>query len=308
MLIRRIVGPARALALSQRQIVAGNIMYRSFSHSIRLYQKDETQGSIFGEVTKKVEPKDSSLSMFSTRESEETEQSEIDKQKADVEAASKRSNKSFLSDPAVIEAIGQKPIVAKDYLLSPLKKRLYEEALRTGGYSKDKVIELDGKKYKLSLTKEELEVLEPSVYISSYRLKYSPKKATLFTRMLRRLNVQDAITQCHFSSKKISRDVADMLTRGVEDAKKLGLDPERLRIAQIWVGKERYYKRIDPKGRGRAGIIRMRYVHVKAILKRAEDLTKKKLQTIHKRAARKVYLPLASKTIGDYPRAQSYRW
>ena len=62
--------------------------------------------------------------------------------------------------------------------------------MATAGYSPNQLIELDGKKYKLNLGKEELQVLEPSVFLQSYRIKSSTKKTYVFLRMLRGLELK----------------------------------------------------------------------------------------------------------------------
>lgn len=151
-----------------------------------------------------------------------------------------------------------------------------------GFYKKDSIVTLANEngqklKYKLNLSREEMEALEPSVYVKSYRIKSSMKKATQLLRLLGGLDAKVALSQCHFSDKKIARDVAEVLTRGIEDAKKLGLDPDNLYIAQIWTGSDGYWqKRIDIKARGRNGVITHPYVHVRCILK-TKDVTQRRI-------------------------------
>ena len=58
------------------------------------------------------------------------------------------------------------------------------------------------------------------------------------------------------------------MKRGLEQAKQLELNEDELYIDRIWVGSDgKWRKRLDPKGRGRMGIIAHRYVHLKCILK-----------------------------------------
>lgn len=232
-----------------------------------LKKEEPTSGSIFGGLTQKT-----GLNRLDTM----VESSGPDGAPAENAAAVDYTKVDFSKDADVIAHNYPTPKRAPQILLSDLKQRLYDKAMSTeGGYSKNKAIELDGKRYILDLTKKEMELLEPSVYLRSYRIKSTPKKGTVFTRLLRNMELKKAITQCHFSSKKISRDVEDVLTRGMEEAKRLELNPDELYINQIWVGKEPFIqKRIHFKGRGRMGIIEHKYIHVRVILKTKESREK----------------------------------
>lgn len=216
----------------------------------------------------------------------------------------------FSKDEDVIAYNYPIPKRAPQILLSDLKQRLYDKAMSSpGGYSKDKAIELDGKRYIFSLTKQEMELLEPSVYLRSYRIKSTPKKGTVFTRLLRNMELKKAITQCHFSPKKISRDVEDMLIRGMEEAKRLELNPDDLYINQIWVGKEPYIqKRVHFKGRGRMGIIEHKYIHVRVILKTKESREKFEQAKKDRIQNRKVWEQHHNAPIHVYRGSNQYQW
>ncbi|CAB4253893.1 similar to Saccharomyces cerevisiae YNL177C MRPL22 Mitochondrial ribosomal protein of the large subunit [Maudiozyma barnettii] len=174
----------------------------------------------------------------------------------------------------------QKP--STEILLSPLKRQLYEIACKQNGgfYKPGTIVTLPSSKesYKLQLTKKEIEVLEPSLYLKSYRIKSSMKKATIFLRLLREMDLKKAITQCQFGDKAVSQEVSELLLRGLEDAKTMNLDPNDLYIAQIWCGSDgNWWKRIDIKGRGRHGIFTHRYIHIRCILK-SKSVTKGRLE------------------------------
>lgn len=202
---------------------------------ILLQDQQQQRGSLFGEVTQQTDRPDSMLNQIAARA---TEEQQVEEKKDDDKTSNlPSSDKELKNDPEVLEYTDPKPQTAAEQLLSPLKKQLYELSLQQGGYDPERVLNLDGKKYKLHLTKEELAGLEPSVYLKSYRIKSSPKKATPFLRMLREMKLKDAVTQCHFSPKGIARDVGEMLTRGIKEAEKLGLNPDELYLSQIWVGK-----------------------------------------------------------------------
>lgn len=203
--------------------------------------------------------------------------------------------------------------LAHQTLLSPLKRKLYVRncELNGGFYKKDTVITLPGskEKYRLKLNREEIDVLEPSVYVKSYRIKSSMKKTTQLLRLLNGLDIKKALTQCHFSSKKIARDVADLLTRGIEDSQKLGLNENDMYIAQIWTGSDGWWTpRMEYKGRGRVGVIRHRYVHVRCILK-TKSVTKRRLEyeSQLKQQRRKPWIQLADKPVRGFP-GGAYKW
>lgn len=238
-----------------------------------------SNGSLFGSITEATEAQNEDPNRISNRltaASSVAESQESDPKKT-VTVQNDKLLQSFIqrSQPAAS---------APQLLLSPLKRRIYEENCKMNGgfYKKDSVVTLtgeDGKKlkYKLNLSREEMEALEPSIYVKSYRIKSSMKKTTQLLRLLGGLDAKVALTQCHFSNKKVARDVAEVLTRGMADAEKLGLKADNLYIAQIWTGSDGYWqKRIDIKARGRNGVITHPYVHVRCILK-TKDVTQRRL-------------------------------
>ncbi|KAL3232424.1 Large ribosomal subunit protein uL22m [Nakaseomyces bracarensis] len=207
----------------------------------------------------------------------------------------------------------QKEALAPELLLSPLKRQVYELNCKANGgfYKKDTVVTIPEtkEKFQLKLTKQELEALEPSVYLRSYRLKYSTKKAIHLLRMLSGLDVKKAITQCHFSDKKIARDIAELLQKGIKDGERLGLNADDLYISQIWSGNDGWLKkRIEYKGRGRIGIIRHRSIHVRCILK-THSVTKKRLEYEKqlKEKMKKPWVQLADRPVRGVP-GSSYKW
>lgn len=282
---------------------------RSFHQGRALYQTKEkaSTGSLFGEITKPTDRPDSVLNQISARVPENEGKKEGDESAPD--AVEQTTDKDFKNDPEVLEYTEPKAETAPEMLLSPLKQQLYELSMQQGGYDPKKILTLDGKKYKLQLSKEELACLEPSLYLKSYRIKGSPKKATPFLRMLREMKLKDAITQCQFSSKSIGRDVGEMLLRGIKEAEKLGLDPNNLYLNQIWSGKDGYnVKRLDFKGRGRVGVIEHKWIHVRAILKPLESKDKFLQQRRARELRRPVKEQLSSRPIHEFPKSQNYKW
>lgn len=265
-------------------------------------ESSNSDGSLFGEVSEFKEEKGSMLEQMSQR---------VENVEETSSAVQTKKNKDFLDDPEVREISHPKAQTAVEKLLSPIKREVFEKMIADHGkYIKNQMVTLaDGRKFKLQLSKEELEVLEPSVYLQSYRIKSSVKKTYPFLRMLRQMDLKDAITQCHFSAKKVSRETGAMLERGVNQAADLGLNADDLYIEQIWVGKDGFEpKRIDFKGRGRMGIINHKYVHVKAILRRKSFKEAREASKVSKVDNKKVWQQLASRKIKDHPLVPEYKW
>lgn len=273
--------------------------FTTFNHLRNNNNNSKQIGSLFGDVTENVDDENSRLNQMTSRAMSD-EQNDLTKM-SDQQLAQR--------DPEMLKLTKPEAQTAPELYLSPLKQRLYSIALKTGGYDPNKVYELDGKKYKLKLSREELQVLEPSLYIKSYRIKGSPKKATPFLRMLREMPLKEALTQCHFSSKRMARDVGEMLNRGIKDAQKLGMNPDELYLSQIWVGKDGgNYKRLEFKARGRVGVIEHKFIHVRAIVKpkvvKDKFLEAKRAREMN----RPVKHPLRSRPIHVADEVQEYKW
>lgn len=284
--------------------LTGLILQRGYATEQK--ENSQQEGSLFGEVSQFKEERGSVLEQMSQRvENVEGQAAE------EGGAKGKSTNYSYRNDPEVREFSHPEAQSAVEKLLSPLKRQVFEKMIADHGrYIKDQLVKLeDGRTFKLQLSKEELEVLEPSVYLQSYRIKSSTKKTYPFLRMLRQMDLHKAITQCHFSAKKVSRETGAMLERGIEQAESLGLNPEELYIEQIWVGKDGFEpKRIDFKGRGRMGIITHKYVHVKAILRRKSYKAAKVAAIVDKVDHQKVWQQLQSRKIKEHPLVPEYKW
>lgn len=194
-------------------------------------------------------------------------------------------------------------------LVHPLKVQLYDKVVEANGFFKNgQTVTHEGCAYKLHLTDEELEVLEPSIFIESLRIKSSMKKATVVNRFVRKMDVKTAITQLHFNHKKMATELEKLLKQGLEKARQMGYDEDKLYIARLWTGSDgEWRKRLDIKGRGRHGIIQHRYVHLKAVLK--TEQTKKRLawEKKQKEIARKPEMPLNNEPLNLSVRPW-YKW
>lgn len=303
-----------------RRVVVGSRLFQTTSRVANNNNNtNSNEGSLFGNlgttsasnVSNTVESKDKVLENISNR----LEMSMEDEGETGGESNYKETltpeNDKELQDFLRSKRQYEKP--SQEILLSPLKRQIYELNCRANGgfYKADTVVKLpkSDKKYKLHLTKEEIEILEPSLYLQSYRIKSTLKKATKFLRMFRGLDLQKGITQCHFSKKGLGKDIGDLLEQGLKDAKTMGLDANDLYISQIWTGSDgSWMKRVDIKGRGRMGIITHRYIHVKCVLK-SKSVTLKRLEheSQLKQERRKPWIQLANEPIRGVM-GGAYRW
>lgn len=284
-----------------------SFMNRQFYHAGRIMMNKNT--SVFGEITKSVDLDSDDPNRISNRM---TVSSDV----AEGEAPEGNDSITLENDTLLqkyIQKSQQQEKLADQLLLSPMKRKLYRANCEKNGgfYKKDTIVALPGssEKYKLNLSREEIEVLEPSVYVKSFRIKSSMKKATQLLRLLNGLDVKKALTQCHFSEKNIARDVAELLQRGMEDGQKLGLNTDDLYISQIWTGSDGHWaKRMEYKARGRVGIIEHPYVHVRCILK-VKGITKNRLayEAQMKEQRKKPWVQLADKPVRGSP-GGAYKW
>lgn len=173
----------------------------------------------------------------------------------------------------------QKAREVSEKYITPLKRRLFDLSVAQHGFFKNNHIVVDrenGKLYKVQLTNEEIDILEPTIYLQSYRIKSSMKKATVVNRFVRGYTVKNAINQLHFNPKKMATELEKLLKQGLEQARKQGIPEDGLYIQALWTGSDGgWVKRADIKGRGRTGILEHPYVHLKAILK--TEQTQKRL-------------------------------
>ncbi|KAJ2859007.1 39S ribosomal protein L22, mitochondrial [Coemansia aciculifera] len=95
----------------------------------------------------------------------------------------------------------------------------------------------------------------------------SPRKLRMIGNQISGLPVTEAIRQMQFSSKKASDRIKHSLVWARKNAMfQREMNPENMFIKLARVGKGKYRKRIDPKARGRYGMIRVPYAHMKYVL------------------------------------------
>ncbi|CDS02609.1 hypothetical protein LRAMOSA00014 [Lichtheimia ramosa] len=115
---------------------------------------------------------------------------------------------------------------------------------------------------------ESTEDVEKQYLWSSANMKTSPRKLNMLARQIRNMPVDEAIKQMEFSPKRTAKKIMHNLAFARKNAKdQLGM--KNLVVAQAWVGKGRYIKRIRPHGRGQFGIMHHPEAHIKFLLKEA---------------------------------------
>lgn len=201
--------------------------------------------------------------------------------------------------------------ILREKYVSPLKQRLFDANVAANGFFKNNqvVVDPDTKtRYRVSLTEAEIEMLEPSLYIQSARLKLSMKKATVVNRFVRKFTVKHAISQLHFNPKKMATELEKLLKTGLDQARTLGYNEDRLYIHALWTGSDgNWVKRPDIKGRGRTGIITHRYVHLKAVLKTEQTVLRREWERQQRELAAKPRMHLNNEPLNFKVRGH-YKW
>lgn len=86
-------------------------------------------------------------------------------------------------------------------------------------------------------------------------IKQSPKKVNLVAALVRGMRVEDALLQLQVTVKRAAKTVYQVIHSARANAThNHGLDPEKLLLAEAFVGKGFYQKRISYHSKGRCGI------------------------------------------------------
>ncbi|KAJ1917945.1 39S ribosomal protein L22, mitochondrial [Tieghemiomyces parasiticus] len=113
---------------------------------------------------------------------------------------------------------------------------------------------------------ESLKTSEFTFKTANYKTGY--RKLRFLAKQISGKPVQEAIDQMEFSSKRWARNLMHNLASARTNVARFqGIDPANLIVSRTWTGKGKYTKRLDFKGRGRAGMIRDRESHIRYQLK-----------------------------------------
>ena len=100
----------------------------------------------------------------------------------------------------------------------------------------------------------------------------SPQKLNLVAKSIRGLDIKVAIDQLTFSRKRIAKDVLKVLNSAIANAENnFGLDIDRLKVDEAFVGKSLVMKRMRARARGRAARILKPFSKLTIILKQEKD-------------------------------------
>ncbi|KAJ2006999.1 39S ribosomal protein L22, mitochondrial [Coemansia thaxteri] len=102
----------------------------------------------------------------------------------------------------------------------------------------------------------------------------SPRKLRMIGNQISGLPVTEAIRQMQFSAKKAADKIKHSLVWARKNAVfQKQMNPDNMFVKLARVGKGQFRKRLDPKARGRHGIIRIPSAHMKYVLweKRPEE-------------------------------------
>lgn len=87
-------------------------------------------------------------------------------------------------------------------------------------------------------------------------IKQSPKKVNLVAALVRGMRVEDALLQLQVTVKRASKTVYQVIHSARANAThNHGLDPDRLLVAEAFVGKGLFLKRVSFHAKGRSGIM-----------------------------------------------------
>lgn len=98
-------------------------------------------------------------------------------------------------------------------------------------------------------------------------VRISPQKLNLLAQMIRGQKVDKALNALSFSPKRIAQDVKKTLLSAIANAENNhGLDIDRLYVSEASVGKALVMKRLDIRGRSKAGRIRKPFSHLRIVV------------------------------------------
>lgn len=98
-------------------------------------------------------------------------------------------------------------------------------------------------------------------------VKISPKKLNLVAKLVRRMHVEDAFSQCSVLPKKAARIVASTIQSACHNAvNNFKMNGSILQVQECYVTPGRNLKRMWIHGRGKSGIRKRYYSHLKVIV------------------------------------------
>jgi large subunit ribosomal protein L22 len=103
-------------------------------------------------------------------------------------------------------------------------------------------------------------------------LRTSPQKLNLVAAMIRGMDANKAVSTLTFSRRRIAQDVRKALESAIANAENNhGLDVDRLKVKEAYVGKAMVMKRFRARARGRGARILKPFSHLTIIVAEKEE-------------------------------------
>ncbi len=131
------------------------------------------------------------------------------------------------------------------------------------------------------------------------RIRISSQKLNLVAQIIRGMDVNQALTQLTFSSKRISDDVKKALQSAIANAENNhNLNVDSLYVKEAYVGKNIVMKRMHTRGRGKSARVFKPFSNLTLIVgeKSDEPVKAKAKKTAVKKAPAKAPKPAAKST------------
>ena len=104
------------------------------------------------------------------------------------------------------------------------------------------------------------------------QIKTSPQKLNLVATMIRGKSVADAEAMLTFSKRRVAGEVKKTLQSAVANAENNhDLDPDRLIVAEAYVGKSLVLRRFRARARGRVGRILKKFSRITIVVREMND-------------------------------------
>ena len=104
------------------------------------------------------------------------------------------------------------------------------------------------------------------------QIKGSPQKLNLVAAMIRGKSVSDAEAMLTFSKRRVAGEVKKTLQSAVANAENNhDLDPDRLIVAEAYVGKSMVLRRFRARARGRVGKILKKFARITIVVREMDN-------------------------------------
>ncbi len=104
------------------------------------------------------------------------------------------------------------------------------------------------------------------------RVRISPIKLGYVAGLIKGKNVNDALVQLQFSSKRIANDVRKALQSGIANAENNhNFDVDSLVVKEAWVGRSIVMKRMHTRGRGRGARVLKPFSNLTLVLREQKE-------------------------------------